>query len=85
MGFPTTIQEALTLTPEKAEEYAERLEEMLMDHAADWTPPEEILESTANYMLAAMIDVLNRCNNLPGNPLAPDWTTHIPEEEAEDA
>ncbi len=82
MGFPTTIAEALALDTEKAEELAYKLDEMVAEKMGEYDPGEDFDTGEARFMLAHMIDVLNRISALPDNPFGADgWIALIPEED----
>lgn len=85
MGFPTTIAEALALPSDKAEEYAYKLDAMVADKLGDYDPGDDFDSGEQRFMLAHMIDVLNRISALPDNPFGTEgWISVIPDNQGEE-
>ncbi len=85
MSFPTTTEEALAVSPEKAEKYVNILFDILDEVMSKYEPPDEFVDHEANFMLAAVIDTLNRVSRLPNHPFGPGgWVAMIPDDEVSD-
>lgn len=79
MNFPTTTEEALAVSPEKAEELMDVLFDTLDEIMDEYDPGEDFIERQSNFMLAAVIDTLNRVSQLPDQPFGPDgWVSMLP-------
>lgn len=82
MIIPTTTQQVLQLSPEKAEEILDHLEELLVAQLPDYEPPADFQDPGAVWMLAYLVDMLNKLSARTDTPFGPDgWLGLIPEDE----
>lgn len=78
--IPTTPMEALALTEEVAEELTDILIAAIdgfLEGQDDDAVPEEFSDREANWMLACLVDGMNRLSQMDGNPFTKSNTTWL--------